>query len=39
MDFKLKVRNAEAVLFAVPEHNFSIPGALKNAIDWMSRVD
>jgi len=37
MDFKLKVRNAEAVLFAVPEYNFSIPGALKNAIDWMSR--
>ncbi|QUG41479.1 NAD(P)H-dependent oxidoreductase [Psychrobacillus sp. INOP01] len=37
MDFKIIVRNAEAVLFAVPEYNFSIPGALKNAIDWMSR--
>lgn len=37
MDFKMKVRNAEAVLFAVPEYNYSIPGALKNAIDWMSR--
>lgn len=37
MDFKIKVRNADAVLFAVPEYNFSIPGALKNAIDWMSR--
>ena len=37
MDFKTKVRNSEAVLFAVPEYNFSIPGALKNAIDWMSR--
>ncbi|MEK3977680.1 NADPH-dependent FMN reductase [Psychrobacillus sp. FSL K6-2836] len=37
MDFKMKVRNASAVLFAVPEYNFSIPGALKNAIDWMSR--
>ena len=37
MDFKMKVRNAEAVLFAVPEYNFSIPGVLKNAIDWMSR--
>lgn len=37
MDFKIKVRNAEAVLFAVPEYNFSISGALKNAIDWMSR--
>lgn len=37
MNFKMKVRNAEAVLFAVPEYNYSIPGALKNAIDWMSR--
>ncbi|WP_313890899.1 NADPH-dependent FMN reductase [Psychrobacillus sp.] len=37
MDFKMKVRNAEGVLFAVPEYNYSIPGALKNAMDWMSR--
>ncbi|WP_342600920.1 NADPH-dependent FMN reductase [Psychrobacillus sp. FSL H8-0483] len=37
MDFKLQVRNAEAVLFAVPEYNFSIPGVLKNATDWLSR--
>jgi len=38
MDFKHKVRHAEAVLFAVPEYNFSMPGVLKNAIDWMSRA-
>lgn len=31
------VRAADAVLFAVPEHNFSFPGVLKNAIDWGSR--
>ena len=28
---------ADAVLFATPEYNWSIPGVLKNAIDWVSR--
>src|SRR3954470_8058658 len=28
---------ADAVLFATPEYNHSIPGALKNALDWVSR--
>ncbi len=28
---------ANAILFATPEYNYSIPGALKNAIDWASR--
>lgn len=37
MDFKNNVKDSDAVLFAVPEYNFSIPGALKNAIDWLSR--
>jgi chromate reductase, NAD(P)H dehydrogenase (quinone) len=31
------VREVDAVLFATPEYNSSIPGALKNAIDWLSR--
>jgi chromate reductase len=31
------VANADAVLFATPEYNSSIPGQLKNAIDWLSR--
>jgi chromate reductase len=31
------VRDADAVLFATPEYNSSIPGALKNALDWASR--
>ncbi|WP_119155511.1 NADPH-dependent FMN reductase [Caldimonas tepidiphila] len=31
------VRAADAILFATPEHNYSIPAALKNAIDWASR--
>jgi len=32
------VRAADGVLFCTPEYNFSIPGGLKNAIDWMSRM-
>jgi chromate reductase, NAD(P)H dehydrogenase (quinone) len=31
------VAGADAVLFATPEYNHSIPGSLKNAIDWVSR--
>jgi len=32
------VRAADGVIIVTPEYNFSIPGALKNAIDWVSRV-
>jgi chromate reductase, NAD(P)H dehydrogenase (quinone) len=35
--FKAQVRAADAVLFVTPEHNRSIPAALKNAIDWATR--
>lgn len=31
------LEDADAVLFAIPEYNHSIPGQLKNAIDWVSR--
>lgn len=34
---KEKVRTADAILFVTPEYNYSIPGVLKNAIDWASR--
>ncbi len=33
-----KISAADAVLFVSPEYNYSVPGVLKNAIDWMSRV-
>jgi chromate reductase, NAD(P)H dehydrogenase (quinone) len=32
------IRAADGVIFNSPEYNFSIPGGLKNAIDWVSRV-
>ncbi len=32
------IRTADGVMFNTPEYNFSIPGGLKNAIDWVSRV-
>jgi len=34
---KAQVRAADAVLLVTPEYNFSIPGVLKNMLDWMSR--
>jgi chromate reductase len=34
---KAAIRRSDAVLFVTPEYNRSIPGALKNAIDWASR--
>jgi len=37
VELKRRVRAADAILFATPEYNYSIPGVLKNAIDWASR--
>ena len=36
-DFKAAIKASDAILFVTPEYNRSIPGALKNAIDWASR--
>jgi len=37
VDLKKRVREADAVLIVTPEYNYSVPGVLKNAIDWASR--
>ena len=34
---KQAIAAADGVIFAVPEYNYSIPGGLKNALDWVSR--
>ncbi|XXG76849.1 hypothetical protein AAC387_Pa08g1124 [Persea americana] len=35
--FRRKVLDADSILFASPEYNYSVTGPLKNAIDWASR--
>jgi len=37
VQFKKKIREADGILFVTAEYNYSIPGVLKNAIDWASR--
>ncbi|MNC11951.1 FMN-dependent NADPH-azoreductase [compost metagenome] len=35
--FRQQIRAADALLWTTPEYNYSVPGVLKNAIDWASR--
>jgi chromate reductase, NAD(P)H dehydrogenase (quinone) len=37
VELKKRIREADAILFVTPEYNYSVPGVLKNAIDWASR--
>ena len=34
-----QILDADGVIFFTPEYNYSVPGGLKNAIDWLSRCD
>ncbi len=34
-----QILQADGVIFFTPEYNYSVPGGLKNAIDWLSRCD
>lgn len=37
LDLRARIAAADALVIATPEYNYSIPGALKNALDWASR--
>ena len=37
IELKRRIREADAILIVTPEYNYSIPGVLKNSIDWASR--
>ena len=37
LELKKRIRRADALLIVTPEYNYSIPGVLKNAIDWACR--
>ncbi|HEX3709573.1 MAG TPA: NADPH-dependent FMN reductase, partial [Pseudolabrys sp.] len=38
VDLAEAIKDADGVLFVTPEYNWSMPGVLKNAIDWVSRM-
>jgi chromate reductase len=37
IELKQRIRAADAILIVTPEYNYSVPGVLKNALDWASR--
>src|SRR3989339_2280792 len=38
-DLEEKIQSADALIISTPEFNYSIPGVLKNTIDWLSRSE
>lgn len=38
-DIKKEAKESDAIIFVTPEYNHSIPGVLKNTLDWFSRVE
>jgi chromate reductase len=38
LEIAAEINKADGVAFVTPEYNYSVPGVLKNAIDWLSRV-
>ena len=38
-EIKQKILDSDGIIIVTPEYNHSVPGVLKNAIDWFSRVD
>jgi NAD(P)H-dependent FMN reductase len=38
-EFRRRLQRADAFVISSPEYNYSIPGVLKNTIDWVSRID
>jgi chromate reductase len=38
LDMAKKIEAADGIIIVTPEYNYSVPGALKNALDWLSRV-
>lgn len=39
IEYRNKIKNSDGLIFVTPEYNHSIPGVLKNALDWFSRVE
>ncbi len=38
LEMAAAIQDADAVIIVTPEYNYSVPGALKNALDWLSRL-